>query len=71
MSETPAVDPRRCPLCGDGNACGMAEGASSCWCFEATIPPEVIERVPAEARDRACVCQGCAAGQTLTPIKPR
>ena len=68
MSEPTVVDPKRCPLCGDGNACGMAEGKSSCWCFEAHIAPEVLERVPAEARDRACVCQGCAG---LTAIKPR
>jgi Cysteine-rich CWC len=74
MSEpSSTVDPRRCPLCGSGNACGMAEGAESCWCFEATIPAEVIDRVPAEARAVACVCQGCARGERseLTPIKAR
>jgi hypothetical protein len=49
----------------------MAEGASTCWCFHEHIPAEVIERVPAEARDRACVCQGCAAGQPLATIKAR
>jgi Cysteine-rich CWC len=68
----PAIDPRRCPLCGNGNACGMAEGASTCWCFHAHIPAEVTERVPAEARDRACVCQGCSSGApALATIKAR
>jgi hypothetical protein len=72
MSEPSPVDPRRCPLCGNGNACGMAEGAKTCWCFEASISPEVIDRVPAEARNVACVCQGCAtAGPALATIKSR
>ena len=49
---------------------GMVEGKGSCWCFHATIPPEVIERVPAEARGVACVCQGCASGEpALATIK--
>lgn len=60
---TGTADPRRCPLCGEGNACGMAAGAGTCWCFSATIPPEVLERVPAEARGEACVCRTCASGQ--------
>jgi len=66
--ETPAppLDPARCPLCGSGNACGMAAGKSDCWCFEAEIPAEVLERVPAQAKGAACVCQGCA---TLTAIR--
>ena len=62
MTASP-MDPRRCPLCGDGNACGMAEGAETCWCFDTTVPDEVIDRVPAEARDVACVCRACASGQ--------
>jgi hypothetical protein len=65
---TASVDPRRCPLCGDGNACGIAEGKSTCWCFEATISPETLARVPAEAREKACVCRGCVEGEALTAI---
>jgi hypothetical protein len=45
----------------------MAAGRSTCWCFEATIAPEVIARVPAEARDRACVCRGCAS-EKIEPL---
>jgi Cysteine-rich CWC len=56
----PEVDPRRCPLCGAENACGMAGGAGTCWCFTTSIPPKVLERVPAEARKRVCVCRACA-----------
>ncbi|WP_437927803.1 cysteine-rich CWC family protein [Sorangium sp. So ce291] len=54
------ADPSRCPLCGEANACGMAEGASTCWCFETSIPAEVLERVPEAARGVACVCRACA-----------
>lgn len=62
MTASP-VDPRRCPLCKEGNACGMAEGAATCWCFSTPVPAEVIDRVPAEARDLACVCRACASGR--------
>src|SRR6185295_7497090 len=56
-------DPKRCPLCGEGNACGMAAGQQGdCWCKSVKIPAEVLERVPAAARDRACVCERCATG---------
>jgi len=57
------LDARRCPLCGEPNVCGMAEGATTCWCTETKIPKEVLDRVPADAVDRACVCQACASGK--------
>ena len=63
------VDPVRCPLCGDDNACGMAAGASACWCFTATIPPEVLARVPEPAQRRACICEACATrGKSQLPF---
>ena len=70
--EKPAIDPRACPLCSGDNACGMAAGKSDCWCFHAEISPEVLERVPPEARNAACVCQGCAApAEPLSAIRKR
>lgn len=61
---TPApIDPTRCPLCNAPNQCGMAAGRGTCWCFEQTIPREVLARVPEEAKDRVCVCARCAAGE--------
>jgi hypothetical protein len=41
----------------------MAEGATTCWCFETSIPASVLERVPEEARGVACVCKACATGR--------
>ncbi len=59
---TSAIDPKRCPICGEPNACGGAEGAPKCWCWDETIPAEALARIPAEAKDRACICKRCAAG---------
>jgi hypothetical protein len=55
------IDPRRCPLCGQDNACGMAAGCATCWCFETKIPRAVLDRVPAPAQGVACVCRTCAS----------
>ena len=54
----------RCPLCGAGNACAMANGGSSanpCWCIGASFGPELLARVPPAARGLACICAACAA----------
>ena len=57
---TPAPD-TVCPLCGETNECGTAAGKSDCWCFSAVIPSDVLERIPADLRGRACICAKCAA----------
>lgn len=60
------LDPSRCPLCGQPNRCTQGSPATRdqpCWCFQATLSAEALERVPAEARDRACLCPRCAAGR--------
>jgi hypothetical protein len=36
---------------------------SACWCYEATISDEVMERVPAPARGIVCICHRCATGE--------
>jgi hypothetical protein len=38
----------------------VAAGKTSCWCFSATVPPEVVERVSEEVRGSMCVCAKCA-----------
>ncbi|HEY2410113.1 MAG TPA: cysteine-rich CWC family protein [Polyangiaceae bacterium] len=58
------IDPRACPLCGGANACGVAAGAESCWCFSSSISGELLKQVPAPVKGRACVCAACAAGQS-------
>jgi hypothetical protein len=56
------IDAGLCPLCGAPNHCAMVSGRRMCWCFAVKIPPDILERVPAEARERACVCERCVTG---------
>jgi hypothetical protein len=51
----------KCPLCGAENACGMANGGETCWCFDVQIAPATLERIPPGARGVACICKACAA----------
>jgi hypothetical protein len=37
--------------------------AAHCWCFDVTIAPEALDRVPDAARGVACVCAACAKGE--------
>jgi hypothetical protein len=63
-----AVDPSRCPLCGEPNRCAMevarktGSPVEACWCMSAEFLPGVLDMVPAPARGVACVCAFCAAG---------
>ena len=65
------IRPDLCPLCGESNACGNLAGAPTCWCSTATIPREVLERVPDEAVNLACVCARCAGVKPGLPLAPR
>jgi len=59
---TNSVSPSVCPLCGEGNACGMVAGTpESCWCMGVAISDDVLKMIPAEAKNKACVCAKCAA----------
>jgi hypothetical protein len=55
------VDPCFCPLCGRPNECGIAQGAGTCWCFTSSaLPVDVLDRIPLEAVNFACICRLCA-----------
>jgi hypothetical protein len=32
-----------------------------CWCVDASFGPELLDRIPAEARGQACICAACVA----------
>ena len=56
------VHPARCPLCGRENDCRQASSDAYkglCWCERVTFPDELMQRLPEEARGRACVCRSC------------
>ncbi len=55
------MDPTKCPLCGNSNRCGIGAGKGTCWCFSQPVPQAVLDKVPEEAREEACVCEVCAA----------
>jgi len=59
-----------CPLCGEANECGIAEGKSSCWCFSATVDPEVLARVPEAQQNVTCICRTCAAAKPAQVVSP-
>ena len=53
----------RCPLCGFSNQCSLADPRTvdqACWCFSETIDPARLEALPAELREKACLCPRCA-----------
>lgn len=64
--ELPAVDPKKCPTCGQGNACGMAAGKSHCWCFDVKLDPLAVAAIPEAAKGKACLCQTCGRPQKTT-----
>ena len=48
-----------CPLCGLDNQCGAVAGDSMCWCYAVSIPAELLNRIPEDARRKACLCRTC------------
>ncbi|PUE45685.1 hypothetical protein B9Z47_15510 [Limnohabitans sp. 2KL-1] len=80
MRQSSAVDPCRCPLCGQSNACAMAlasatikaEAASAppCWCTRVQFSADLLQQVPEEARHKACICAACvAASEDISKVK--
>jgi hypothetical protein len=65
VTATAALDPTRCPLCGEPNQCAMeierasGEKQPPCWCMAAGFDSAVLDRIPAPARGLACVCARC------------
>jgi hypothetical protein len=61
MSEP--IDPTRCPLCGQPNACAQAAApggsAAECWCAALRFDAALLARVPVASVRRACICQRC------------
>ena len=62
--QPPTVDPCRCPLCGQANACAMAApvpSAEPCWCTRVHFSADLLKQVPMVARNQACICAACVA----------
>lgn len=69
MPNTPTIDPRCCPLCGQANQCAMEVERSTgvkqppCWCTQARFDAVLLARVPEQAFGKACICAACAQGK--------
>ena len=60
---TPMSDHTRCPACGASNDCTLTDPTTAdqpCWCFTVNIDPAVLQALPAELRNQACLCPRCA-----------
>ncbi|WP_397458097.1 cysteine-rich CWC family protein [Pseudomonas asplenii] len=56
-------DPNLCPACGARNECRLADPRTAdqpCWCYSVSIDPAVLQALPAELRNAACLCPRCA-----------
>jgi len=56
---TEAALSKCCPLCGKANTCQADTAPHNCWCLEVTVPQELIDKVPSNLRDKACICRVC------------
>lgn len=59
----PDASADKCPLCGFNNTCSLSDPRTAtqpCWCFSVTIDPARLEALPANLRNRACLCPRCA-----------
>jgi hypothetical protein len=66
----PKPNAGRCPLCGQTNDCQRCTDAAykgPCWCAQVEIPEVLLAEVPAELRNRACICPKCVAGFQKKP----
>jgi len=62
VGKTESIDPSRCPLCGRPNDCQLCTAGVSkgpCWCWRLKFPDALLARVPAESRNKACICCDC------------
>lgn len=53
--------PTICPICGNQNNCGylLNKLATPCWCSKEFFPKKIINRIPVEQRNKACICRSC------------
>ena len=62
MKLPPAFDPSSCPLCGAANECQLSSPdarPNPSWCVGVEMPAALLDRVPGEFRQCACICRSC------------
>jgi hypothetical protein len=68
------LDPCRCPLCGQPNACTMMTpgqvASGPCWCTLVQFSADLLKQVPEAARNKACICAACVAASHAPSLEP-
>ena len=59
--------PSVCPFCGADNMCGIAVGKTSCWCFDVTVPAQLLLLLPGNKDEQGCICRSCIELYQKTP----
>src|SRR5258708_33662553 len=68
------LHPANCPLCGRENECQFATTSAykgKCWCAREDFSPDLLARIPEEARNGACVCRPCVVAANVAEAKMR
>jgi hypothetical protein len=66
--------PAACPICGGDNSCHFAAPSGykgDCWCAREEVPAALLERMPEEARNVACVCRRCIVAAQVIEARAR
>ena len=50
------LDTRTCPICGEDNGC---RNSKDCWCHNIKIPKELLDTLPDDKKEVACICKSC------------
>ena len=63
-----------CPLYGRENECQFATTSAykgKCWCASENFSPDLLARVPDEARNIVCICRRCVVAANFAEAKAR
>ncbi|WP_297846172.1 cysteine-rich CWC family protein [Pseudomonas sp.] len=72
LNERDSLDSSICPACGLSNSCTLADprtAAQPCWCFSVEIDPALLDALPPDVRNQACLCPRCAQVETYPAAK--
>jgi len=67
FNHTHQIDREKYLICEAHNLCAIeiakatGEPPKACWCMTATFSAELLDRVPKEAQNKACICAKCVA----------
>jgi hypothetical protein len=62
MNPLELFNPAQCPLCARPNGCQLCSPDAykgRCWCEQVEIPDALLAQVPADLRNKSCICQDC------------